>query len=208
MRLSDEADPQAGAAYRPWRAPRMGASAAREREALADAEARARAEGFDAGLCEGREAGRAEVEARAEQLAAVLASLERPLQTVEEQTERALVEIACAVAGQLVRRELHAHPDEIVPVVREAVAALGTETQGLEIRLQPDDAALVREALSLGDDGERWRIREDPALARGDCQVHAGHAWVDARLDTRIARIVQHVLGGERTSDTREEGPR
>jgi flagellar assembly protein FliH len=205
--LSDASGDSGGSDFRPWQAPRVGAAATRHQQALADAEAEARQRGHEVGLAEGREAGQAELNASAERLEAVLRALTHPLETVDEQAERALVELACAVAGQLVRRQLHHHPDEIVPVVREAVTAMAADAGAVEIRLQPDDAAIVRESLAVAEGDHDWQVRDDPALSRGDCRVHAGHAWVDARLDQRIARIVNHVLGGERSRDAGATGP-
>lgn len=205
--MSDAGGDSGGTDFRPWHAPRVGAAATRHQQELAGAEAEARRRGYEAGLAEGRESGQAELNASAERLEAVLRALAHPLETVDEQAEHALVELACAVASQLVRRQLHHHPDEIVPVVRESVTAMAADAGAVEIRLQPDDAALVREALAVGEGDNAWRVRDDPALSRGDCRVHAGHAWVDARLDQRIARIVNHVLGGERAQDAGATDP-
>lgn len=192
--MSSQSDAGPEPAYRVWRAPRVGTAAAADADAQASAEAEARERGYQAGLAEGRAAGQEEIDTRREQLDAILAALAHPLDTVEEQTERVLAGLACDVAGQLVRRDMLNHPEAIVPVVREAVATIDADSQALEIALHPDDAALVRETVDTEQGQARWQIREDGGLDRGDCVVRSGHASIDARLETRIRQVTDHVL--------------
>lgn len=194
--MSDSTDESSDPGYRVWRAPRVGSAAAAVADAEASARAEARERGYDAGLAEGRAAGQQEVDARCQRLDALLHALARPLDTVEEQTERTLAELACQIAGQLVRRTMRHNPDEILPVVREAVATLEAASQAPEIRLHPDDAALVRDALNDSDGLGDWQVIEDGSLDAGDCVVRSGHASVDARLASRIQRVTDHVLDG------------
>ena len=43
----------------------------------------------------------------------------------------------------------------------------------------------------VGDDLQiaGWRIRTDPSITRGGCQVHAASGALDATLETRWARV-------------------
>mgnify|MGYP002338647500 CR=1 FL=1 len=195
--MSSDSDASSEPDYRVWRAPRVGNAAAAEADAQASAEAQARERGYEAGLAEGRAAGQEEINARMERLTALLQALERPLDSVEEDTQRVLAELACSVAGQLVRREMSRDPDAIVPVVREAMETLQAESEAPEIRLHPEDAPLVREAFQTQCDEGNWRIVDDQTLSRGDCWVRAGHTSIDARLESRIRRVTDHVLGDD-----------
>ncbi len=154
------------------------------------------------GLAQGLAEGRGKVEARMQQLQALIESLARPLSAMDEQAEEALVDLALAVAKQLIRRELHSAPGEIIAVVREAVQLLPLTRQTIRVYLHPEDATLVREVFALDGQSEHtWQVFDDPGLSRGGCKVLTDDSTIDATLETRIATVVAHVLGGVRNDD-------
>jgi flagellar assembly protein FliH len=168
---------------------------------LEEIEREAREDGFRAGYADGIEAGRRELDARLAQLDVLIGSLASPLDQVDEQVEQELVALAMAVARHLVRREIKTEPGQIVAVVREALAALPSASRHVELRLHPEDASLVREALKLADGERPWRIVEDPVLTRGGCKISSDIAQVDATLESRLNAVIASVLGGERERD-------
>jgi flagellar assembly protein FliH len=50
-----------------------------------------------------------------------------------------------------------------------------------------------------------WKIVEDPVCARGGCKVLTGSSQVDATLESRLAALINSLLGGERDVDASEE---
>ena len=100
-----------------------------------------------------------------------------------------------ALALDLARRLLAGYepPAEAVSrLCEEALAELFPERENLELSLSPRDAALL-EAL-----GPEWRerypglrVRIDPALAPGDCQVRSRFGLTDARRETKLAALAQ-----------------
>lgn len=192
---------EAAAGCEPWRLPEVGGRqgpTARQLEALQKA---AWEEGYAAGRREGLERGAAEVRARVASLEWVLDALAAPLQAVDEAVEQELVALAVAVARQIIRRELRTDPGEVVAAVREALAALPSAARDVRIVLHPEDAAIVREALSLPEGERRWRLEEDPSLTRGGCRVLSETSLVDATLERRLGAVIARVLGGEREGD-------
>ena len=164
------------------------------------------AAGYEAGVTEGREAAEAERQQYADaaaHLEAITAAFARPLEQLDESVEEQLLAVIDAAARQLVRRELHHQPDEVVAVVREALAELPSQAQSYELHLHPEDAGLVREALGVReDDAERqWELVEDPGLTRGGCRVESEFTRVDATLERRLAALSARLLGGERGDD-------
>ncbi|TQV65375.1 MAG: flagellar assembly protein FliH [Halothiobacillaceae bacterium] len=153
-------------------------------------------EGYRAGHAEGVAAGQGEVEALAARWRELVDSLAQPLDSAEGDLETALLELTLALTRQLVRRELKTQPDEIIPVVREALNALPSAAREVVVRLHPDDAALV--GSTLHSPGSSWRIEEDGAVARGGCVVVSSTSRVDATLDRRIAQLMSNVLGDHR----------
>ncbi|TVR65171.1 MAG: flagellar assembly protein FliH [Candidatus Competibacteraceae bacterium] len=157
------------------------------------------AEGYQRGFAEGLNAGRDEVMLRAQQLEKILTAMSGPLATLDKAVEEELAALAIDIARQLVRRELRASPGEIVAVVREAVGLLPVASLGIQIRLHPEDARLIREVLSLGpEDQPVWQIIEDQSLSRGGCAVNSELSRIDATVEKRLGAVIATVLGDER----------
>jgi len=162
----------------------------------------AQREGFEAGRKEGLAAGQKDVRSTVQRLKQIIDAFAVPLQDVDATVEQELLTLALAIARQIIRRELKTEPGQVVGVVREALAALPAAARRVTIHLHPDDAALVREALTAGAGEEAsWRIAEDALLTRGGCRIQAEHSQIDATVEKRLAAIVAQLLGGERRSD-------
>lgn len=159
-------------------------------------------DGLAQGLADGRKQIEAELLRQRERVEAVLNTLARPLNSMDEQTELALVQLALSVAKQIIRRELRSAPGQIIAVVREAVQLLPMSRQTIRVYLHPEDAALVREVFALDAGGEHtWHVFDDPSQSRGGCRVLTDDATVDASIEGRIAAVFAHVMGGERSDD-------
>lgn len=161
----------------------------------------AREEGFALGRREGQEAGKKDIKARVHELDALMQTLAKPLEQLDAQIETELVQLALAVAKQLVRRELKSDPGQVLAVVREAMTALPLAARNVRLHLHPEDAALVRETLSLSESERSWTIVEDPVLSRGGCKVSSDTSQIDASLERRLHNVIANVLGGQRESD-------
>ena len=159
------------------------------------------AEGLEQGKKKGHATGLAEIQVQANRLMQIISTLHEPLAQLDDQMEKELVALSIAIARQIVRRELKADPGQIVAVVREAVASLPVGSRNVNLHLHPEDAALVRNALSLTGNDKTWRVIEDPLLTRGGCKVVTDISQIDATLDTRIAAIAATILGGGRDHD-------
>lgn len=159
------------------------------------------AEGYQRGYAEGLTAGRDEVLLRVQKLDQMLGYLHQPLEKLDTTIEEELTWLATEIARQLVRRELRTSPGEVVAVVREAVSLLPAASSGIQVRLHPDDARLIREVLSLGNDNEPiWRIIEDQTLSRGGCVINSELSRIDATVEKRLGTVIASVLGDERES--------
>lgn len=160
--------------------------------------------GYDEGYQEGRKVGETELLEKqreyAKRLDQILVALESPLAELDERVEQELVLLTVAIAKQVVRRELHIDPGEIVATARSAVAALPSASRDITLHLHPDDAEMVKAALSLHDSGSQWKILEDPLISHGGCRVTSESSLVDATVEKRLAQAIAKVLGDERES--------
>jgi len=167
----------------------------RELEAL---ERQAREEGYAAGHAEGLAAARQQMDERLARLDALYEAAAYPLQVLDEQTERELARLAMVVARRVIVHELQLSPGLIAQAVRQAAKALPAATRQLRVHVHPDDLLLLRE---LGTAETHWQLFADPALARGDCQLDSEHSRLDARVETRLAAVIDSVLGDDRVDD-------
>lgn len=155
--------------------------------------------GYQEGLKKGLQAADAQIQERANQLAKIMTSLAEPINELDERVENELVALAIQIAKQLVRRELKADSGQVVAVAKEAIAALPSSSQNIELYLHPEDATLVTSALSLDEASEdRWRIIQDPVVTRGGCRVKTDASTIDATIENRLAAIIAEALGDER----------
>lgn len=164
---------------------------------LEEIEAAAYQEGRERGYEDGLNAGRDEMHKQAARLRGLIEQIARPLAQLDDEVERALVDLSCAVARRLLGEELQAAPERVLALARQALAALPADLRELRLFLHPDDAALVRGQLLPPPEVAEFRVLDDPQLARGDCRVHSESACLDARLDTRLALLAGALGGGE-----------
>ncbi len=191
-------------AFQRWLPPEMGEPAVepapvepvmqptvRDLEAL---EQQARDEGYAAGQAEGLAAARDLMNSRMARLDALLDAAARPLHAMDELVELELARLAMTVARQVLAHELRTSPDLVVEAVRQAALALPSASGSLRVRLHAEDLSLLR-TLDVAE--EHWQLVADPTLQRGDCLLETERSRLDARLETRLAAVVDAVLGAE-----------
>ena len=162
---------------------RAGEPPGEKAEASIDARLKA---SFDRGYALGRE--EAEVAARAggvRDVGALVAALGRERDRLDAALEEDLLELARAMAGLIVRREIERDAGVLRDVLREALAAMPRLSGRPTVRLNPDDAAALADLAPE----EGVTIVADGTLERGDCRIEAGASRIDAGVDAWISRI-------------------
>lgn len=167
-------------------------------------------EGRQQGLLEGRE----EIVHIVKRFEQIIQFLTQPVEQVNQDIEQELLELSMATAKQIIRREIHVNPGQIVAVIKEAIAVLPSGSNKIKVFLHPADAEIAREHLLLnsGNDSELsdesktdlWSIIEEPFLTRGGCRIETDVSQIDATIETRLAEIAAQILGSER-AESREE---
>ena len=155
-------------------------------------------EAYAAGHAEGLEAGKSEVARRAARFDELLIALAKPFDDLDESVEKQLVELAMTVVKQLFRREIKMEPTHVIGVVREAIKLLPAASRNVMVHLHPEDAELVRDALSNAEGERAWTIVEDPLISRGGCTITTDNSQIDAQADTRVHAIINAISGDER----------
>ena len=143
-------------------------------------EAQARMDAYVAG--QGRES--------AERLAALFGAAQRRLCDAEQTIARGTLEIACALARQVLRHELATTAQTLEPVVREALALLLGDGRSARVRLSPADFDSLAGPLRAEFAAQSVTVLSDPAVAAGDCLVESAGAVVDGGVALRWERAV------------------
>lgn len=152
--------------------------------------------GLAQGLAEGRQHAADALAGDATHLAALLDSLAMPLAALEQELLDNLLQLACALARQVVRRELTAVPTRIGELVREGVAALPPAARQINVHLNPLDIDLVRGISPRGRGDTRWELVADASLTRGGCRISSESSEVDLTLETRLGEVFARLLEG------------
>lgn len=208
--LSEE---EIASAYERWQAPHMATSqdvAEDESQQLLNLEAlealqeQAREEGFKAGYEEGRdsgykaglESGQQEIQQQIGRLATIFQQLHHPLNELDQQIEDDLIQLLMLLCRQFLGRELQQHPELVMTVFREALAALPVNDRQLRVFLHPDDMHLVKSALSEDQTTNDWHWQEDDSLTRGGVRLETTDSSIDASVETRLQRLMESLLDG------------
>ena len=188
-----------------------------ERKAAAAAEAIARvareqseARGYEAGMAKAKaemEGHLNEVKTRIQRLDKLLQFMGRPLEELDADVEKMLLQLTLTVGKQLARRELRIDPAQVIAIIRESLQDLPTAAREARVHLHPEDASIVRERLAEPRNERAWRIVEDPTMSRGGCVVKTETSRIDARLESRINTIIANVLGDERAPERSDAVP-
>ena len=154
------------------------------------------AAGLAQGLADGRQRAGDELAGDAARMAALLDSLAAPLAALEQELLDSMLQLACALARQVVRRELTAVPGRIGELVREGVAALPPAARQISVHLHPLDLDLVRSMSPRARSDARWELVGDASLSRGGCRISTESSEVDLTLETRLGEAFDRLLEG------------
>ncbi|MDJ0782910.1 MAG: FliH/SctL family protein [Desulfosarcinaceae bacterium] len=152
----------------------------------------ARQEGYAAGM----EAGQ---KAAAESLAPVIQALQSAVAAMASteaqltgQAEKAVVELSLAIARKVIPHAIGELPQALPSVLNQALAKV-MDTNRLNIRVNPDDLARLKDSQNLLDlptiDPARLTWSADPGIGRGGCIVETDFGDIDARIEHQLMLI-------------------
>jgi flagellar assembly protein FliH len=163
---------------------------------------RAWAEGHAAGLAQGHAEATLEGNQRlddfvqnqgvetAQKLADVLAEMHERLTQVEQDIARQVLDLACSLARQVVRRELSVDPHALTAVVGEALSLLVMDGKKAVVKLNPQDWTVLEGPMKESFPLPSVTWLTDVAVERGGCLVESGGAVIDGTLSRRWERAV------------------
>jgi len=159
------------------------------------------AEGFEHGRLAGAEEARQTLEAplqqqlddEAQRLATLFHQAQAELAQLDDRLALQVLELACDLARQVVRRELAQPLEPLKAVVQEALALAVQDGRPATLRLHPDDLAILQERLSDTLQAQQIKLVADASLTPGGCIVEAAQGNVDATVERRWQRAVANL---------------
>ncbi|MBS1818582.1 MAG: hypothetical protein JSU08_11675 [Acidobacteria bacterium] len=163
------------------------ASAEPPRPSFAELEREAFMKGYAQGERSGAEAAAKRGEATLRRLAQTIEELAGLRTELVQKTERQVVELALAIAGRVLRREVTLDRELLVAMARIALERLG-ENVSATIRLNPDDYTFIGAQAQVGD-SSLVRVVADPLVSSGGCLVQSDFGLIDAGIDAQLGEM-------------------
>ncbi|WP_037429295.1 flagellar assembly protein FliH [Shewanella colwelliana] len=152
-------------------------------------------EGFSQGHEQGLQEGLAQAAEKIAQFDTLLAQFSAPLSLLDTEIEQSLVKLSMSLARCVIGHELNTHPEHILTALRQGIDALPLKEQGINVRLHPEDLALVHQLYGKEQLGKnRWQLESDPSLRQGECVVSNVRSRVDMGLEHRIAAVFEGLV--------------
>jgi flagellar assembly protein FliH len=149
-------------------------------------------EGHQQGLEQGLEAAKAQIEEQATQFIALAEQLTQPLELMNAQVEKQLVDMVLHLTKEVIHVEASTNSKLILDTVKESVESLPMAHIDIHFKLHPEDIDLVEQAYGKEQLATRdWTLISEPSLNRGDLQIEAGDSRVDFLLEERIKAAFQ-----------------
>lgn len=145
-----------------------------------------REEGYKAGYQAGRKAG----EAHAGLLKDLAAALDAERLRQDETLSREVLDLALAVARQILRSAVRVKEGVVVEAIREALGSLPSLSGHIRILVHPDDVDTVREFMAAEHGHFSVRVAGDAAIEQAGFRLESNHSEVDGRLPVRWREII------------------
>ena len=124
----------------------------------------------------------------------LVAQLERQQAELLTRWETDLTVLAAQLAERILQQELARRPAQSASLVREALT-LAAGLPVASLRLHPADLELLTTPGSPRLAGPGCELIADEQLQRGGCVVELAGGEIDARIETRLTRLVEELTG-------------
>ena len=162
------------------------------------------AKGYAQGERAGAEAAAARGEAMVRRLAQTIEELGALRTDMLHKSEKQLVQLAIAIAGRVIQREITLDRELLVAMARVALDRLG-DVSAATIRLNPDDFAATTAARHGVLSTEAVRVVADPVVHRGGCLVESEFGLIDLSVSAQVGEIAHALLGPDDAATDEDE---
>ncbi len=156
-------------------------------------------DGYQVGYDEGILAGQDEIKQNIQQLVAMIDEFASPLELMNSQVEKQLIDMVLALTKEVVHIEVKTNPQVLLDTVRESVEALPVTEREITISLNPTDHQRVVEA--YGEEvlaQKSWTLIAEPSMNIGDINIKASDSKVSYLLEDRIKSVLNKFCSANR----------
>ena len=150
--------------------------------------ARARQEGFQEGLRQGKEQSAAEVKNASLRLADAMQEMAAFKKKMRREAEAEVVKLSLAIARRILHREVNADPDSIRGIVHAALEKLGRR-EILRVRVHTGAVQAIQAILEQAGSSGSIEVVADPRMAPGGLIFETSLGELDASVDTQLNEI-------------------
>ena len=125
-----------------------------------------------------------------ESLARLFETAQKQLAESEQAMAQGVLELACAIARQVLRHEMATNPNTLQPVVREAVSVLAIDSKAALVRMNPTDVEALSDVLRQEFSHLSLTLVPDSGVSRGGCLVESAGTVVDGTVEQRWRKTV------------------
>ena len=157
------------------------------------------AEGFEKGREEGHQQGLDSGEQEIKEKIAIwhelVERLHQPVENVEQELERELVQLSVSLARAVIRTEVSSNQNIIFQALSEGLKVLPIHENMYQIHLHPDDIVLIKEHFSSDEiEKHNWVFVESPQMSRGGCDITTQSNAVDVSIERRSRDVLDRFL--------------
>jgi flagellar assembly protein FliH len=109
-----------------------------------------------------------------------------------KENEAEILALIMAAATKVVHTEIKTNEEAVLIILTDAVKAM-TETENVQIRLNPDDILYLRENnpdfVAYLEEAKAYTIFADTELNRAEVLIESNHCEIDARIESGIKNI-------------------
>ena len=126
----------------------------------------------------------------ADHLASVVNTAQSQLDAAAQDMAEGVLVLACEMSRQVLLRELSIDPQSLLPVIRQALGEFIEGERTIQIKLHPEDLALLQAPLRQELGPGSLSLEADPLLSRGGCVLESAGRVVNGQIEKRWARVV------------------
>lgn len=126
-----------------------------------------------------------------EHFASMMAQFSHALERADEAIAHDVLSLAADIAQAMLSAKLSFDETVVLPVVKEAVSRLPHQTEGIKLKVNPEDVRLLDEHLASEIAAHDWRVVGDAKIERGGCLVETKTNLIDATNGARWRRIAE-----------------
>ncbi len=152
-------------------------------------------QGVQAGHQEGLQSGEAVIQEQAAVWQQLMQQLHTPVDAVQQVLQKELVALSVGLARAVIKQEVSTNPEVIFQALAEGLKVLPIGEKSYQIRMNPDDIALIKAQYSPEDlERHNWILIEAPELTRGGCDISTENNAVDLTIERRCRDVLDKFL--------------